>query len=136
MSHQGCRPTLGWPWAHHQGNLFWNAIIAFTDDYFPYVWTKPDQTWKDGLGPRWNLPPEDLETHLQEKHLAVNIDGPKFATDSASTHWGEFAKDVQWSFMTSHPFLSPPIGGHLKLALSSSMQLVWALPPLRLVWSS
>ena len=53
----------GWPWAQYGGNLSHYAANTFIDVYSPYVWTEPDQTWKDGLGPRWNLPPEDLELH-------------------------------------------------------------------------
>ena len=62
MSFPGLPTKLRWPWAKTKGKIPSNNYSIFIDDYFPYVWTKPDQTWKDGLGPRWNLPPEDLKT--------------------------------------------------------------------------
>ena len=38
---RGCRPTMGWPWAHHQGNLFYYATNTNTDVYSPHMWIKP-----------------------------------------------------------------------------------------------
>ena len=74
----------GWPWAHYGGNLFYNAANAFIYIYFPYVWTKPDQIWRDGLGPRWNLPPEDLELHgpglLNNKATQLTVELPGLRT--------------------------------------------------------
>ena len=68
----------GWLWAQRGGNLSHYAANTFIDVYSPYVWTEPDQTWKDGLGPRWNLPLEDLEPGLlnnKATQLAVELLG-------------------------------------------------------------
>ena len=53
----------GWPWAQCGGNLHYYTANAFIDVYSPYVWTKSDQIWRGGLGPRWQLQQEDLELH-------------------------------------------------------------------------
>ena len=73
----------GWPWAQRGGNLHYYAANAFIDIYPPYVWTKSDQIWRGGLGPRWDLPPEDSEPYepglLNEEatQLTVELLGPR-----------------------------------------------------------
>ena len=62
-SFPGLPTKLRWPWAGTGGNLSHYAANALIDVYSPYVWTKSDQIWKRGLGPRWILPPEDPELH-------------------------------------------------------------------------
>ena len=73
----------GWPWAHYGGNLSHYTANALIDVYSPYVWTKSNQIWKRGLGPRWILPPEDPELHEpglpneEATQLTVELPGPR-----------------------------------------------------------